>query len=374
MTDWNSIRKQFPALKKFTYLNSASESPISIKAAEEGKKYYDTVLYGNVDWDEWCKKIDKVREKVAKLINADKEEIAFIPNTSFGMNFVAQMLRGKGEVVTMDDEFTTTTLPWVNQSFKLNFVKPKNLIYSIEEIDKLVNRKTKILVTSHIQSFTGFKQDLVKLGNYCRSKKLTFVVNATQSIGVTPIDVKKSRIDFLVFSSVKWLNTSEGLGAIYINKKWFNKIKWPMVGWMSIESVRGYDNKNLNLKKNVSVLELGAMNLHSIFVMGKAIELNTSIGIKNIEKRLQELTGYLIDKLKKLNVQILSSLEEKYRSSVVVVKLKNSERIIKELAKKGIVVSLRLSRIRISLNIFNNKKDIDRLVIELNNMKEKGIF
>lgn len=374
MIDWNKIRIQFPALRKFTYLNSASESPISIKAAEEGKKYYDTVLYGSVDWDEWCEKIDKIREKVAKLINADKEEIAFIPNTSFGMNFVAQILKGKGEVVTMDDEFTASTLPWINQNFKLNFVKPENSVYSIKKIDNFVNEKTKILVTSHIQSFTGFKQNLEKLGNYCKSKNLVFVINATQSVGVVPIDVKKTNTDFLVFSSVKWLNTAEGLGAIYINRKWLNKIKWPMVGWMSVNDVYGFDNKNLNLKKDASVLELGAMNLHSIFVMGKAADLNMSIGVKNIEKRLNELTTYLISRLEELHLKITSPLEEKDRSSIVIIEQQNSKKIVTELSKKGVIVSERLGRIRISLNIFNNKKDVDKLITELKNMIGKGFI
>lgn len=365
MVNWNDIRKQFPALKKFTYLNSASESPIFIEAAETGKKYYDTVLNGSVDWNDWCKQIEEVRGKVAKLINADKEEIAFIPNTSFGMNFVAQMLKGKGEVVTMDDEFTASTLPWINQDFKLNFVKPENLIYPMTKINGLVNTKTKILVTSHVQSFTGFKQDLEKLGKYCKSRELIFVVNATQSIGVVPIDVKKANIDVLVFSSVKWLNTAEGIGAIYINKKWFNQIKWPMVGWMSVKDVYSFDNKNLNLKKDASVLELGAMCLHSIFVMGKSIELVTSIGIENIENRLNKLTEYLLNELKELNLKIISPNEKNYRSSIVVIELQNSKEIVEELSKKGIIVSERLNRIRISLNIFNNEEDIDKFISEL---------
>ena len=368
MINWDNIRKQFPALKKFTYLNSASESPIFIEAAETGKKYYDTVLNGSVDWNDWCKQIEEVREKVAKLINADKEEIAFIPNTSFGMNFVAQMLKGKGEIVTMDDEFTASTLPWINQDFKLNFVKPDKSIYTIKKISESVNDNTKILVTSHIQSFTGFKQNLDKLGDYCKTNELIFVVNATQSIGVVPIDIKKTNIDFLVFSSVKWLNTAEGIGAIYINKKWLNQIKWPMVGWMSVKDIYDFDNKHLNLKEDASVLELGAMCLHSIFVMGKSIELVTSIGINKIEDRLNELTEYLINKLKKMNLKIISPIEKEYRSSIVVIELQNSKEIVEELSKNGIIVSERLNRLRVSLNIFNNKEDIDTFITELSNI------
>lgn len=365
MNNWDGVRGKFPATEKFVYLNSASESPTFIEAAETGKEYYDKVLQGDCDWDAWCKKVEEVRVKIANLINADKSEIAFIPNTSFGINCVAQMLKGKVEVLTMEDEFPASTLPWINQGFKLNFVKPDKGIYSIEDIDQYVNNKTRILVTSHVQAFTGFKQDLVELGKYCKSKNLIYVVNATQSIGVTQIDVKKANIDFLVFSSVKWLNTAEGIGAIYINKKWFKKAKWPMVGWLSVKDIYKFDNKYLNLKEDASVLELGALCLHSIFVMGKAIDLVNSIGIQNIEERLGELTSYLITKLKELNLEILSPISEKYQSPIIIIKLKNSREIVKQLSKKGIIVSERIGKVRISVNIFNNKEDIDKFIFEL---------
>lgn len=365
MTDWDKIRAQFPAAEKFTYLNSASESPTFIAASEAGKKYYDEVLQWECNWDDWCKKVEGTREKIARLINADKSEIAFIPNTSFGMNFVAQMLKGRGDVVTMNDEFPASTLAWVNQGFGLDFVEAKNGAYSIADIDKSVTDKTRILLTSHTQSFTGFRQDIAELGGYCKSKNLIYVVNATQSIGITQIDVKKANVDFLVFSSVKWLNTAEGLGAIYINKKWFGKVNWPVVGWLSAKNPSEYENRKLKLKEDASVLEVGALCLHSVFVMGEAVDLIQRIGIKNIEERLGELTDYLIKKLNELGIEPLFPLEKKNRAPIVVIKLKNSKEIAEKLLQKKIIVSERLGRLRISVNIFNNTEDIDRFASEL---------
>lgn len=365
MINWNEIRKKFPALKKITYLNSASESPPFIDEARAGKDYYDTVLSGECDWDTWCKKVEEVRNEIAKLLNAEKSEIAFVPNTSFGMNFVAQMLKGKGDVITMKDEFPVSTLPFINQGLKLNFVKPRDNLYSTQNINQYCDNKTKILVTSHIQSFTGFKQDLVELGAYCKSKNLVFVVNTTQSIGVVPIDVKKANIDFLVFSGVKWLNTAEAGGAIFISKKWFNKIKWPMAGWTSVRNPYRFENKRLNFKKDASILELGALCLHSIFVMGKSIDLINEIGAKNIENRLSELTDYLGMRLKELNLETFSPKEKKYKSSIVVVKINNAKEICEKLYRARIIVSERLNKLRISLNIFNNKEDINKFILKL---------
>ena len=130
----------------------------------------------------------------------------------------------------------------------------------------------------------------------------------------------------------------------------------------------------LNLKKDASVLELGALCLHSIFVMGKSIDLVTQIGIKKIENRLNELTAYLINKLDELQLEIISPRDKNCRSSIVIIKLKNSKKIVNELLKKKIIVSERMNRLRISLNIFNNKKDIDKLISELGKIKRKGFL
>ena len=138
-----------------------------------------------------------------------------------------------------------------------------------------------------------------------------------------------------------------------------------MVGWLSVKDIYNFDNKNLNLKEDASVLELGAQCLHSIFVMGKAIELVNSIGIQNIEKRLYELTTYLITKLKELDLEIISPTDEKYQSPIVIIKLKDSKEIVKQLSEKRIIVSERMGQVRASVNIFNNKKDIGRFIFEL---------
>ncbi len=366
MVDWNEIRNQFPAIKKSVYLNTASASPVSKVAVQEAKRYYDDVLiHGDSNWEKWLKKTEIIREKVAKFINADKSEIAFMPNTSSGMNIVAEMLEGKGEVVTMNDEFPSSTIPWMNRGFKINWVMPENNIYSIDAIDSKITEKIKILVTSHVQYCTGFKQDLIELGGFCKRKDLIYVVNATQSIGAMPIDVKKANIDFLVFSSVKWLLTGESIGAIYISKKLHKKIKWPVAGWMSVKNAMKMNNRSLGFKNSVSRLEVGGPALQSIFVLGKTIDFLSEIDKYDVEKRIYELNDYLVGKLSELDIEIITPLDKKYRSGITVIKMKNAEELVRKLSKKKVIVSARKNGLRISVHIYNNENDIDKFIREL---------
>ena len=88
-----------------------------------------------------------------------------------------------------------------------------------------------------------------------------------------------------------------------------------------------------------------------------------------IEKRILYLTRYLIEKLQKeLNLYILSPLEEKYRSGIVVFKADNAEVIVRKLEKEMVIVSARGGGIRVSPHFYNNEEDIDRLISVLKNL------
>ena len=112
MIDWNKVREEFPVCEKFVYLNPAGGSPVSMSAASEGKKFYDEMLeFGDTYWDKWLDRTEEIRTRLAEFIGAGQEEIAFTTNTSHGMNIVAQLLQNKGAVLTMRDEFPSSTFP-----------------------------------------------------------------------------------------------------------------------------------------------------------------------------------------------------------------------------------------------------------------------
>lgn len=366
MVDWGEVRGQFPITGRVAYLNAAEGSPIPKLAAQEAKRFYDEALAeGEAAWEKWLGRMEEVREKAAKLINAEKDEIAFTLNTSHGMNLIAGMLVGRGEVITMEDEFPSSTLPWLNKGFKVKFVKPRNNVYGLESIGRALSGKTKILVTSHVQYATGFKQDLAGLGRLCESRGLIYVVNATQSAGAMPIDAKEAKIDFLVFSGLKWPMAGHGIAVLYVNRKWHGKLKYPFAGWRSVKRPELMDNKNLDLKPSALALEVGCPHFPSIFALGGALDLLNAVGKDNVERRIYELGDRLAEGLRKLGLSVLSPLEREHRSGITLVKVKNPTWVVEELSRRGVVVSARGGGLRVSAHIYNDERDVDRLVEEL---------
>lgn len=379
MPDWNKLRSDFPITKKYTYLANAAVAPIPEVVSNEVLKFYrDAMNHGHLQWDKWESKMEQTRDLYASFIGADsREEIAFTHSTSEGMNIIASMLSNKGAVITNELEFPSSNLPWLSKnSANIKFVKARggNRIL-IEDIVRLVDQTTesKTVVTSHVQYATGFKQDLQKLGKILKYKGLYFVVNPTQSLGALHFDVKDYGIDFAASNGHKWMLSSFGIGAIYIKKKYLNDVEafkplfFSQSGQKRRESY--HNNMKINMSNSAAKFEIGTPHFPNIIALNAAIKYISKIGIGHIERRIISLTDYLIDNLQKMNLLILSPIEDKkYRSGIILFTMRKKKPcdIMSELKNKNkVIVSARGKGIRASIHFYNNEEDIDRLVAGL---------
>ena len=221
------------------------------------------------------------------------------------------------------------------------------------------------MISSYVQYRTGFRQDLKELGIFCKENDLIFVVNATQALGIFPVDVKKCNIDFLVFTGLKWATAGYGIGGLYVNKKWLAADNFPFAGWRSVETPGKMDNLALELKNEASVIESGCPHFPNIFALGGALDMFTKIGAENVANRVLFLNHLLEEKLRNLGIELIVQKENKHRSGILIAKIQNPKMVVDELFKKNIIVSERGEGMRVSASIFNNEKDIDVFIKEL---------
>ncbi|MBN9226854.1 MULTISPECIES: aminotransferase class V-fold PLP-dependent enzyme [Legionella] len=298
--------------------------------------------------------------KIAKLINAEKEHIAFIPSVSFGMNALAHSLPRKDSVLLVKNDFSSSILPWENAGHSVKWTDSaanfaEQLVSAQQE-----NEKISSIVASYVHYANGYKLNLERIKEL--KKDAHFIVNGTQGIGAFPIDVKKQGIDALVCSCYKWMGCGEGIAFIYIHPDLFKKLTPALIGWRSVQSAMNFDG-SCQFYQSARVFELGWDNMTIFSGFNAALDLIDEIGIANIAERIMFLTDYLVERLRQLNIPVLSNTEKQYRSGIIQLgPFQELEKIMKLLESHNVWVTQRDGGIRVSLHYYNNEADIDNLL------------
>lgn len=361
---WKKIRADFPITKNCIYLDHAAGGPVPRPVQDRVVRYYqEHSKQSDFAWPQWMKQKEEARQKVAAFINAEPSEIAFVQNTSHAMNLIAELLAGEGTVLTNTSEFPSSTLPWLWRKASMIWQEPENFSLPVEKMKSLLKPPVKTILTSFVQYSTGFRQDLEAVGKIKKGRY--FVVNATQGFGALKIDVKRWNADFLCTNSYKWMLAGYGGGVLYINKKWLPRLKPSSVGWRSMRMPEKMDNRLLDLKPEASRSELGSAPFPAIFAMGAAVEYLSGIGMERIEKRILELTDFLIEGLEKKGLEVVSPRAPGSRSGIVVFKAKDPQKLWRKLLARKIYVSPRGAGIRVAPHFYNSFEEIEVLLKKL---------
>ncbi len=358
---FKSLRSLFPIVDKFLYFDAASLSPYCYPVIDSVRKFeFERTNYGSLCFDKWSEEIEKCRTLASKICDAKESEIAFIKNTSEGVNLVALILQWeKGDnVVVSDLDFPTNIYPFLNlrkKGVEIKYVKNLEGKVLTEEVENEIDERTKLVSISSVMYGNGFRVDLEDIGKICNEKDVLFHVDATQSLGVFEMDVKSYKIDFLSAAGYKWLLSPLGSGIFYIREELIDDP--PILGWLSVKDYKALDVYRYKIKDSASRFEIGNMDLSAIFGMKSALELIFSIGIKRIQERVLELSTLLLDGLE--NFDIISLFERKNRSGIVSIKKNNIDE--KNLINNGVVASVR-EYIRFSPHIYNNEEDVSKLL------------
>jgi cysteine desulfurase/selenocysteine lyase len=370
MVNWDDIRKQFPVTESVTYLNTAAAGPLARETTRAAVEYYQQMMNdGDVHWDDWLAKREQVRESVAAFINADADEIGLTTNTSSGMNLIVDALENHGEVISCDLEFPVSTIPWMNRRIPVHLVKAIAGEVTLDDISAAMNVRTGIISLSHVQFSNGFRIDLDALGRI--KKRHAVVVNASQSAGVFPLDVKRMKIDALCATGHKWMLSGYGSGFVYLRRELLEHTKPRAIGWLSVKDPYGDRNNEVHLRSDASArAELGCPHFAGIFALGAAVQLFRELGADSIQERALGLNRYLTRRLAEAGWRLLSPLEnEAARSAETLVEAAEPERLVIELARRGVIVTKKPQGIRVSTDFFNNEKDIDHLVEALSKIR-----
>src|SRR5215207_5234747 len=369
--DWARVRAEFPVTETYAYLNSAGAGPVSRRTAETAAQFYrETLESGDRLWEHWLARRERARADVARLINAEPEEIAFTTNTSSGMNLIVDALEGAGRVVSCDLEFPVTTVPWLHRGARVRMVEARGGVLRAEDVLAAAGGERSVICLSHVQYSNGLRTPVEEVGAGKGGHLL--VVNAAQSAGVFPIDVKRMGIDALCSTGHKWMLAGYGSGFVYLSRELLEKTKARAVSWMSVEDPFAMRNDAYKLRADAAARsETGCPHFAGIFALGESARRLLELGVENVERRALALNRRLTESLKAAGHEVLSPLgDERFRSAETLVRAADPPRAVRHLAARRVAVTIKPEGFRAATHYFNDDSDITRLVAALDEMRD----
>ena len=376
-----SARKYFPHINKVVYFNTASYGPFSTLVNNAIVENLKIRMSADKDDSHYVFSVkDNLRRGYAKLIGAKKDDVGIGQNTTFGLNIAAfgLPLKPGDEVLVSDIEFPALAYTWraaaEERKLKLKFVKSKDRFFSIENLEKTITKKTKVVSVSFVQFFNGYKNDLATISEICKKRNIFLVVDGIQGMGVEPINVRKLGIDIFSSGCQKWMLSPQGCSFFYISEEIRNRLSNHYLSWLSADWKVEFTNLfryDLPYFDSSQKYEMGYFGTLNLFGMNASLGLFEKLGIRNIQTHNYELIDRLIDYFKQNDYyKITSSIMKRHRSSILTFTCKNYKLLHRFLLKNKVILVQREGSIRVSIHLFNNRKDVD-CTIELLEKFEK---
>lgn len=371
--NWLELRDQFPVTKNWAFFDHAAVAPLPVQARDAMSAWAEDVAnHGIASVARWSKRIEEVRGLAAQLLNADSHDIAFIKNTSEGISFVAEGFpwQAGDNMVTVADEYPSNVYPWMNiaeRGVDIRQLPTRQGRIAIEDLAQAMDNQTRLVSLSFVEFGTGFRNDLLSVGQLCRDKGVFFFVDAIQGLGVFPLDVSNCPIDFLSADGHKWLLGPEGAGIFWIRRELVETLHTVSIGWNSVVNALDFSHIDFRLKPHAGRWESGAFNVAGISALGASIDLLLHIGLENVERRVLELTDYLCEGASKMGLEVYSSRQPGEKSGIVSLLTPGQDpvQLVKHCRGHGIIVNQRGGRLRVSPHCYNSVEEMDHLLAVL---------
>lgn len=376
---FETFRAQNPITRQFAYFDHAAVAALSAPAQAAISHWLAQATYeGDVRWPEWDRGIQACRQSAAKLVNARPQEIALVPNTTAGITLVAEGLDWKpgDNVVLFDNEFPSNQYPWLNlasRGVEIRRLSPADSQGRIDlgQIASAFDSRTRLLSISWVGYATGWRVSVDDIVDLAHRQGVLVFLDAIQGLGVFPLDVQQTPVDFLAADGHKWLLGPEGAGIFYLRAEHLDRLRAIGVGWNSVESRGRYETIELKLRPEAARYEGGTLNTPGFLGLGASLDLLLEHGAgpqtNALGNRILELGDYACEELRGAGAAIISRRGENCSSGIISFLPPHGEplKVRAHCESRGVIVRYRNGWLRMAIHAFNTEEEIQRLCAAL---------
>ncbi len=370
----DEIRQQFPYLQSGKiYLNHAATGPWSRFVENNVQKFIEGRARGSIDiFSDTIRIIGEARSMAADKIGAEASRVAFVQNTSEGLNVLAAGLDWKqgDRILLIDREFPSNVYPFLNarrQGVEIDFVPQRDGRVELADIAAAMTPRTRLVAVSWVQFLSGFRIDLGALREICDRHGALLSVDAIQGIGAVRLDLRSTPVDFLSSGVQKWQLGPQGVAIIYVSERAQEMIRQSHLGWISVQHAWNFFDYDNPLQEDARRYENGTYNSIGITGYHGALRLFESIGHDEVARLVQANAAHAYSRARECGFDVITPGDAAARAGIVTFHHERADELQQHLIEKNMVVSARVGHVRLSPHCYNTADEIDAVLDAIRN-------
>jgi selenocysteine lyase/cysteine desulfurase len=239
---------------------------------------------------------------------------------------------------------------------------------AIEQLLNACDEKTRLIAVSWVGYVSGWRVDVAELCAAAHARGIPVMLDAIQGLGVFPLDVAATQLDFFAADGHKWMLGPEGAGLFYVRQDWLPRLRSVMAGWNSVVGRYDFHTIHWQPRKEAARYEGGSQNMSGMIGLGASLQLLKSWGLTSqdspIAEQILSLTRFAQRELLAAGAEMLSPAEPGHDSGILTFRVPGEEAMVfrERCLREKIVVSVRGGGVRISPHAYNTQEEVARLV------------
>jgi selenocysteine lyase/cysteine desulfurase len=367
--DWAAVRAEFPALEHWTFLNTATFGQLARRTtaavAEHFARRDERACH---DFLAWYDDADAVRAGLARLVNAQPHDIAFIPLAAQALGLLLGGIDWEpgDRLVTLRGEFPNNVYyPSLLGRRGAEFVE-----VDWDRFYEAVNERTRLVVLSTVNYTNGFRPPIEEIAAFLRERGVLLYLDGTQSLGALRFDCAAVRPAMLAVHGYKWMLAPTGAGFLYVDPAMRQWLEPNVVGWRSHRDWRRVDSLHHGAPDFVDTAEKyegGSLVFPCVYALGAAVRMLLEVGPEAIERRVLELAEGVRRIVGELGGELVAGDSPHFRSPIVAARFPghDASALRAALERRRVLVSARHGNLRVSVHFYNNEQDLETFRREL---------
>ena len=377
-----AFREEFPILANTTYLVSNSLGPmprtVPEKLAEYGRDWGDL---GVKAWNRgWWEMPVEVGNEIAPLINADDGEVVMMPNVTIAQTAVLSALdfpRERDTVVMTELDFPSVRYAFAEMAQRLGarvVVVPSDDGISIDQEKLLaaIDERTRLVAVSHVLFRSAYLMDANAICKRAHEVGALVSLDSFHAVGIVPVDVKRSKVDFLTGGVLKWLCGGPGACFLYISTAVRDRLKPALTGWQAHARPFAFE-ETMEFTSGAFRWLNGTPVIPALYAAAEGPRILRRAGVPAIREKSTRLTSRLIELADERGYQVNAPRDPRQRGGTVAVDVPHGYEVTQHLLSRNILVDYRVGAgIRIAPHFFTREDELEEAIHEIDQSLESG--